>query len=535
MASEASVADQTVTEIETTAPEDLKGKDKDEKRTECHVSDDASNADEPSLSKPDDLKGKDEEEKQIETIVSDVISNADDASLPKPEDPKQEVEEEKIIVEDSSSVEAPTSGPEENLKQKEEGSVIEEVKEEADDKSVSEPPVEAEEKEIVVDKTDAPNTPELPNKPVEQPAEVLEASVAEDSVDKIKESEQTEIMTAEAKSADESSKVTVVPVSPEVTDDKPVEQPTTVCLVQEPTLDANVNLNSDETAEKPRDEEPLSDGMEVSPESSKEEVARNETSPSITEDLTTKVHETVETESSEEIAVVPPVDEPKEAEEETIVAELPSDSGAKESAGEERVSATSVIEVSDTIPATEVAECAVEPEVDVKKETEGSTIDVDKTTLGKTIQTIVESEVTGISEEVKIDQMKNESLESEKLTVAEASRDINLVGAENNNKASHNDPECDSKELESSEDKKQETEKVVDQCSAETTKDSGDTKVEEEARKTDVPSKKSSKSQGNNIISKVKKSIVKVKKAIIGKSPSSKAMTPEGFDEMKAK
>lgn len=454
-------------------------------------------------------------------------------SLPKPEDPKQEVEEEKIIVEDSSSVEAPTSGPEENLKQKkEEGSVIEEVKEEAVDKSVSESPVEAEEKEIVVDKTDAPNTPELPNEPVEQPAEVLEASVAEDSVDKIKESEQTEIMTAEAKSADESSEVTVVPVSPEVTDDKPVELPT-VCLVQEPAPDAKLNLNSDETAEKPRDEEPLSDGMEVSPESSKEEVARNETSPSITEDLTTKVHET---ESSEANAVVPPVDEPKEAEGETIVAELPSDSGAKESAGEERVSATSVVEVSDTTPATEVAECAVEPEVDVKKEKEGSTIDVEKTTLGETIQTIVESEVTGISEEVKIDQMKNESLESEKLTVAEASRDINLVGAENSKEASRNDPECDSKELESSEHKKkQETEKVVDQWSAETTKDSGDTKVEEEARKTDVPSKKSAKSQGNNIISKVKKSIVKVKKAIIGKSPSSKAMTPEGDDETKAK
>ncbi|RZS18261.1 hypothetical protein BHM03_00050500 [Ensete ventricosum] len=461
----------------------------------------------------------------IKTIASDVISNVDEASLPKPEDPNQEVEEEKIILEDSSSVEAPTSGPEENLKQKEEGAVIEEVKEEAVGKSVSEPPVEAEEKEIVVDKTDAPNTPELPNEPVEQPAEVLEASVAEDSVDKIKESEQTEIVTEEAKSAEQSSEVTVVPDSPVVTDDKPVE-PTTVCLVQEPTPDANVKPNSDETADKPRGEGPSSDGTEVSPESSKEEVPQNETS-SMTEDLTTEVHETVETESSEAIAVVPSVVEPKEAEEKTIVPELPSDSGAKESAGKERVSATNVVEVSDTTQATEVAECAVEPEVDVKKEKEGSTIDVDKTTLGETIQTIVESEVAGISEEVKIDQMKNESLESEKLTLTEASRDINLVGAENNKEASPNDPECDSKESERSEYKKQETEKVVDQCSAEATKDGGDTKVEEEAsKKTDVPSKKS-KSPGNNIISKVKKSIVKVKKAIIGKSPSSKAMKPD--------
>ncbi|XP_020268069.1 uncharacterized protein LOC109843543 [Asparagus officinalis] len=48
-------------------------------------------------------------------------------------------------------------------------------------------------------------------------------------------------------------------------------------------------------------------------------------------------------------------------------------------------------------------------------------------------------------------------------------------------------------------------------------------------------SAKCSHCQSNNIFSKVKHSIVKVKKAIIGKSPSSKAMSAEGKHEIKAK
>lgn len=43
----------------------------------------------------------------------------------------------------------------------------------------------------------------------------------------------------------------------------------------------------------------------------------------------------------------------------------------------------------------------------------------------------------------------------------------------------------------------------------------------------DVSVKPAQKQSGNNIISKVKQSLVKVKKAIIGKSPSSKVLTPE--------
>lgn len=49
----------------------------------------------------------------------------------------------------------------------------------------------------------------------------------------------------------------------------------------------------------------------------------------------------------------------------------------------------------------------------------------------------------------------------------------------------------------------------------------------------DVPAVKPTQKQSNNIISKVKKSLVKAKKAIIGKSPSSKTLSPETKGETK--
>ncbi|CAL9072887.1 unnamed protein product, partial [Musa textilis] len=431
--------------------DDLKGKDEEEKMFETNVtddvsnaneaslakpedleiepkvSDDVSNADEPSLSKPEDLKGNDEEEK-IETSVSDDISNADDA-IPNPDDLKGKDEEEKG-VQDSASVEAPSAETEENLEQKEEGTVIEEVKEAAIDESVSEPSVEAEEKEVM-GKTDVPNTPESPKEHVEQPAEVSDASVTEDSIETPEEPSVSEILTEEAKSVEESSEVFTVPDSPLVTDDKPVELPT-VGLVQEPTRDSNVTLNANETAEKSQEGDPMS-----------QELPRNETSLSNTEDPINQVHEIVETISSEGIAIVPSIDEHKEIEAENIVPQLltektdddhNAEEGNRESAEEKGVSATGVVEVSDTTPATEVPECAVEAEVNVKNEDQDNTV-------------TVENEVAGNSEEVKVSdgvgligEVKNENLEGEILNLYKNTRNIDLVEDEDSNKASSIDP-----------------------------------------------------------------------------------------------
>ncbi|CAL9779775.1 unnamed protein product [Musa acuminata subsp. burmannicoides] len=408
-------------------PEDLEVKDGEEK-IETKVSDDVSNADEPSLSKPEDLKGNDEEEKQIETSVSDDISNADEA-ISNPDDLKGKDEEEKA-VQDSASVEAPTAETEENLEQKEEGTVIEVVKEAAIDESVSEPSVEAEEKDAM-GKTDVPNTPESPKEPVEQPAEVSDASVTEDSIETPEEPSVSEIVTAEAKRIEESSEVFSVPDSLLVTHDKPVELPP-VGLVQEPAPDSNVTLNANETAEKSQEGEPTP-----------QELPQNEISSSSTEDPINQVHETVETVSSESIAIVPSIYEHKEIEAENIVPELSTekidddhnaDEGNKESAEEKEVSATCVVKVSDTTPATEVPECAVEPEVTVKNEEQDSTVNV-------------ENEVAGNSEEVKasdgvglIGEVKNENLESKNLNLYKNTRNINSVEAEDSNKASSIDP-----------------------------------------------------------------------------------------------
>ncbi|XP_018677926.2 uncharacterized protein LOC103997168 isoform X2 [Musa acuminata AAA Group] len=407
-------------------PEDLEVKDGEEK-IETKVSDDVSNADEPSLSKPEDLKGNDEKEK-IETSVSDDISNADEA-ISNPDDLKGKDEEEKA-VQDSASVEAPTAETEENLEQKEEGTVIEVVKEAAIDESVSEPSVEAEEKDAM-GKTDVPNTPESPMEPVEQPAEVSDASVTEDSIETPEEPSVSEIVTEEAKSIEESSEVFSVPDSLLVTHDKPVELPP-VGLVQEPGPDSNVTLNANETAEKSQEGE-----------STSQELPQNEISSSSTEDPINQVHETVEMVSTESIAIVPSVYEHKEIEAENIVPELSTekidddhnaDEGNKESAEEKEVSATCVVKVSDTTPATEVPECAVEPEVTVKNEEQDSTVNV-------------ENEVAGNSEEVKasdcvglIGEVKNENLESKNLNLYKNTRNIDLVEAEDSNKASSIDP-----------------------------------------------------------------------------------------------
>ncbi|RWW07108.1 hypothetical protein GW17_00029531 [Ensete ventricosum] len=378
MASEASVTDETVTEIETS------------------VSDNISNADE-AISNPNDLKGKYEEEKGVQ---------------------------------DSASVEAPTAETEENLEQKDEGTVIEEVKEAAIDESVSEPSVEAEEKEVM-GKIDVPNTPESPKEPVEQPAEVSDASVTEDSIETPEEPSVSEIVTEEAKSVEESSEVFIVPGSPLVTVDKPVELPT-VGLLQESAPDSNVTLNANETVEKCQEGEPTS-----------QELTRNETSSSSTEDPINQIHETVETVSSESIAIIPPIQEHKELEAENIVPELSTekidddhnaDEANKESAEEKEVSATCVVKVSDTTPATEVSECDVEPEVTVKNEEQDNTVNV-------------ENEVTGNSEEVKVSdgvgligEVKNESLEGESLNLYKNTRNTDLVEAEDSNKASSIDP-----------------------------------------------------------------------------------------------
>ncbi|XP_057961341.1 uncharacterized protein LOC131153205 [Malania oleifera] len=65
-------------------------------------------------------------------------------------------------------------------------------------------------------------------------------------------------------------------------------------------------------------------------------------------------------------------------------------------------------------------------------------------------------------------------------------------------------------------------------------KDGNDTKISQDPPKEQAPAKLSQK-HSNNIISKVKQSLVKAKKAIIGKSPSSKALSSDTKGDIKVK
>ncbi|CAL9109992.1 unnamed protein product [Musa acuminata var. zebrina] len=309
-----------------------------------NVSDNINNVDEALLSKIEDLKGKDEEE----------ISKGKD--------------EEKVDAKkDPTTVEAPTAEPEEKLDQ-EVATVIEEVEEEAKDKFYLEPSVEAEEKELK-DKSDALVTPELLNEPVDQPTEISEPSVAEEPVETLKENAHSETVT------EESSEVSAAVSPPLLTDDKPVESPT-VCIVQEPAPDATVALNVVETA---ADRETAFDGVAVSPESSKQ-------LPPI---------ETIESESSDAVTVVPSVSEFIESTERTDD-DRNADSDTRKLAEE-------------LVPEVEVAEHIAEPVVDVKQEQENS-MDVEETVLSETNQTVK------VSEDAKvIGETKNENLEGEDL------------------------------------------------------------------------------------------------------------------------
>ncbi|XP_074580539.1 uncharacterized protein LOC141836953 [Curcuma longa] len=212
--------------------------------------------------------------------------------------------------------------------------------------------------------------------------------------------------------------------------------------------------------------------------------------------------------------------EPKEVQVETLVAE-------KNVEDHNADSDTKIISEPEgkTIVAEHVAA------LDAKKENPEQNLDIEMTTSTETTQSIAEGD------EVSRDA-KDENLEGQNSNLVELSRDTKMVGAESN--VPSDDKQCESQELETelkpnkqspldtfenenTEDKEQETVQVGARSLTET-------KADEEVTKAELSGKKP-----KTIISKVKQSIVKVKKALIGKSPSSKTMAPEGIDETKAK
>ncbi|XP_042406612.1 neurofilament medium polypeptide-like [Zingiber officinale] len=417
----------------------------------------------------------------MEKIVSDDSNIADELNLPKPED---------------------VAGVEARDEEEKEDIVIEEAKEEI---SI---PVEDKGSH---DTTDVPDTP--------QPAEDSEASIAEDPVGISEELGLSEFVTEEEKTVQESIKDASVE-----TDDKTPEPPS-VSIAQE-LADATVDINGVEppveAPKEPAISETVAEEVKGVDESSKvsgadnsnivehdnpvepasESIAQEPSQPTFVEEK--PAVEEVSTNAVEVSPQIPkeelPLDgtsdvvpsEPKEVQVETLVAEKNVDHNAD-----------SDHNVSETI---EVAEHVAKPELDAKQENLEENLDNEMTTSTERTQSIAE----GV--EVSKDA-KDANFEGQNSNLVQLSRDIKMVESKELETQLK-----DTFENENTEDKEQDTRSLTE------------TKADEEVIKAELSGKKP-----KTIISKVKQSIVKVKKALIGKSPSSKTMAPERIDETKAK
>ncbi|KAJ0978715.1 hypothetical protein J5N97_014189 [Dioscorea zingiberensis] len=180
---------------------------------------------------------------------------------------------------------------------------------------------------------------------------------------------------------------------------------------------------------------------------------------------------------------------------------------------------------------TEVGEAAVESVKEVEHKDEAvvqeQTVKVEESS--RSVPTKTDDTAAEVATEEKktsggfesAEKKTEESVETEKITPVETSRDF-VVETDSGAKAGE------------SEDKKEETEKADDKKAETPAKDEDDTKANVEAPKEGPPAKPPQR-HSNTIISKVKQSIVKVKKAIIGKSSSSKTISVENKDEITVK
>ncbi|XP_026663326.2 chromatin modification-related protein EAF7-like [Phoenix dactylifera] len=431
-----------------------------------------------------------DEEHVDEMKADDDIKNVHEVNVSQSKNVEETHEGEKIKAEGSQNVEASITESEKKTEDKENDTVVEQVKtEEEDDKSTVTPSVEVE----VESQVNAADTPKPSTEAVEKPAEDTEASKMQE-----KKTEATKEPTVEETAIEEIESKEESPVASAAPSSTPVG-PSTTFTVFESTPDAIITPS-----------------VEVS--ELKEQVG----------------------------ALVPDVIEKKDFDPD-------ADAGKEEFMKEESGSAAIKVEAIHTTSATEVAEQVGKREVHVEEEKPEKTMEFKKPTISEKTKTYDAAEVveaSGALGDVEvIKEKKDESFVGDGATFVETSRDLDAVGGEGNVKAPVRELEGDSKEAmselkpaeaietiktEGSGDKKEETVKADDQSLVEPTKEGGDTNTDVEASEQKVIAKTSQR-QSNNIISKVKRSIVKVRKAIVGKSPSSKNMSSKGKDELKEK
>jgi len=543
------------------------------------LTNDVKDVNKESCSESKDLQVKDEEKVKVEDpagVESPATeSEATIVSEGKQEDEKIEPEEEEVKKEaEDDNASEPLAGDaieqEETLEQEVDSSPAE-SKEEADSSATVEPAVEADVKELE-SQVEVADTPEPPKPSIEASAEDSEATLVQESesetakepavpevaaeeVNTTAEAAAEEVNTTPEAAAEEVITEELLQVSSVPETESKEAEPPIVSAITEPSSDAADDITTagvSETAETSQGE--TISKLEENTESLKEEPLITDSNK--LEEVSDNVPEAVVPESGELIAAeVPPVKELK-VEEAGVTEEVPNIPDSAE--GDKNPLATEESVSSDTNPVAQIVECFAAPEVKNEEEMQEKAVVSEEPTISDTTKTDAATQVTEVPSEgsggdekvedkkeataegpveslndldaaaeapkvssegekasVGVEEKKDESLGGEKTTLVETSRDIDFeegktnVNTEGDNVVS------------------EKTEKD-EKTPAESEKDAG------EAPKAEVPAK-SSHRQSNNIFSKVKQSIVKVKKAIVGKSPSSKTMSAEGKDELKVK
>ncbi|XP_034707406.1 retinitis pigmentosa 1-like 1 protein [Vitis riparia] len=494
--------------------------------------------------------------------------------------PSQETEEEKPKDAESQSPEAPSSKPEEKMVdvQTETSSIIKEV-EKTDDTPVLDVPVEDNSTEAKESFPDAPEPVVQPavesveEQPPEKPAvESIEkqpdekrkiVDSAESSIEAIKETEEpVEVFPVKESEAvvkeredSESGSIKVEkqePAVPEV-EEKPQEEPE---ATEKVNTESDIEHKESAEIEIVKDKETLADKVEDTIVLKEEETKKDqEPFPSATADQLVLINQEAQADPKGDgwETSLPRVSE-KEVKELEKIKEDEANYVKTENENEEHVSTKEltqpeilkVEEVSNSISNAEVTEKLLEGKnanteednkdnVIISTQPESKTIEDASSSLAATEVTekLFEGENTSRDVELFSENKKEE------LTSVETDKDGELEGkldevttadivkptteppeTELEVKGESRETELELKEEETAKASKEVNEAAKSDVPLESAKDGVDEKTTQDLPKQEVSAKRAQK-QSNNIISKVKQSLVKAKKAITGKSSRS--------------
>ncbi|KAJ6810154.1 uncharacterized protein M6B38_158040 [Iris pallida] len=502
---------------------------------------------------------EDSEEPSVKVSETEEVKEPAISAVPEEENPKElEVAKDPVV----SAVSEEENPEESEVAEEPAISAVPEEENPTESQVAEEPAISAVSEEEKVTEEENPKESEAAEEPaISAVSEEERPEVSEAVEEPVTEPANSKAVSEEHKlsEADKPTEETTVAFSVTETEDK--SEPTVAPTATEPKITTITIPDDSGTAEISQVETISTEEHEIKPVTLKEEPLVTDSS---NEEISNKLPEVPVSVNADPIPVEPlPLNELKEVGDEIRTSqEVPdvsektdanqiSSGGVEESVTEENMSVGT-----DSSPVTEIVEGLLKPEDKVEEQTQEKIAVVKEPTLSGTTQTDDATEVSQATSEgsggvekvnekmdetsgavvdpsesldaatevsqvegVEVAEEKNVSVEGDNTTSFQTSRDLDVGEGK--------DRDTTTVDLEDPEGKKEETEKAAEQNTVESGKDGADNTKEVTAK---PPHR-----QSNSIFSKVKHSIVKVKKAIIGKSPSSKTMTPEGNDDIKVK